>query len=314
MSDRIQADLLREWRLAKQLELNIVAREANLSIGQIRQLEEGGDSCFYSPAIKESAARKVAQVLGGDPDQVIKIPATDLQVNAPLESPSSLVEDLIDLQKSPVKIQMKAPWRMKRMLLVTALLVMAIMALSLAAKQQAYESMFPELHKATRLFGETGHQTPSETESAALVSTNSNSSASASASADANEPTSPSAFSPATVGLSDSPATAEVKVSSALCQKSVDGPIITPKSPSKSGDMVHIVAQKSGSVCVQDGSGKTTLLSLQAQATKSVYGLAPWRLYFEHAAQVELYFQGERLRIPDVNSLTVALHEVTLSR
>jgi hypothetical protein len=90
MSDRVRAELLREWRLAQQLDVTAVAREANLSVAQIHQLETQGTSLFYSPAIKESAARKVALLLGGDPAQVVAEDASKA-VNAPPYAPERAV-------------------------------------------------------------------------------------------------------------------------------------------------------------------------------------------------------------------------------
>ena len=303
MPDSIQADLLRQWRLAKQLDISIVARQANLSIRQIRQLEEGGDSCFYSRAIKENAARKVAQVLGGDPDQVVNTIAMLTPESSSVQEQASLVDGLIELQKPADKIQFKAPWRMKQMVGATAVLVTAILALSSVDKQQASESVLPDMQKTLQFSDDPTAKKPSLTDGPAPIAASANTAESSSS------PASASAFTVASVELPETVTASEFKPASALCQQSLQGPTLTPKIPTKPGDMVYIVAQKSGSVCVQDGSGKTTLLSLPAQAAKSVYGLAPWRLYFEHAAQVELYFQGERLQMPDQNVLTVALQE-----
>ena len=97
-----------------------------------------------------------------------------------------------------------------------------------------------------------------------------------------------------------------------LCQQAGTGHAITPARPSKAGDMVYIVAQKIGSVCVVDAAGVHTVLSLKPQESRSVYGAAPWRVNFEHPEQAQLYFQGERLRVPGASVTTVALREASL--
>ena len=74
--------------------------------------------------------------------------------------------------------------------------------------------------------------------------------------------------------------------------------------------MVYIVPLKAGSLCVKDGAGKSSVLTLQAKEGRSVYGPPPWRLYFEHADQAQVYFQGERLRWPEVPTRAIVLREV----
>jgi len=97
MSNRVRGELLREWRLANNLETGVLARKAILSKGQILQLESGETSLFYSQAIQEKAARKVALLLGGDPDLVIK---ADEPIDAVAQTQPTVVDALIQLKMS----------------------------------------------------------------------------------------------------------------------------------------------------------------------------------------------------------------------
>ena len=94
MSNRVHGELLREWRLANNLETGVLARKAILSKGQILQLESGETSLFYSQAIQEKAARKVALLLGGNPDLVIR---ADEPIDA--DAQPTVVDALIQLKK-----------------------------------------------------------------------------------------------------------------------------------------------------------------------------------------------------------------------
>ena len=96
MSNRVRGELLREWRLANNLETGVLARKAILSKGQILQLESGETSLFYSQAIQEKAARKVALLLGGDPDLVIR---ADEPIDADAQNKHTVVDALIQLKK-----------------------------------------------------------------------------------------------------------------------------------------------------------------------------------------------------------------------
>jgi transcriptional regulator with XRE-family HTH domain len=67
MSDKditFDGDLLRKQREIRGWTVNDIAARACLSVKQIRQLEEGGSESFYSSAVRLTAAKKVASLLG----------------------------------------------------------------------------------------------------------------------------------------------------------------------------------------------------------------------------------------------------------
>lgn len=99
MSNRVRSDLLREWRLAQSMDMDVLARKAILSKGQILQLESGETSLFYSQAIQEKAARKVALLLGGDPALVIREDEPGDAADADALAKPSVVDALIELQE-----------------------------------------------------------------------------------------------------------------------------------------------------------------------------------------------------------------------
>jgi transcriptional regulator with XRE-family HTH domain len=70
----INGDLLRLRREACGWVLNDMATRACMSVKQIRQLEEGGTSAFYSPNVKMTAAKKVGALLGLSAQQVLLQP------------------------------------------------------------------------------------------------------------------------------------------------------------------------------------------------------------------------------------------------
>lgn len=66
----INGELLRLRREARGWVLNDMATRACMSVKQIRQLEEGGMSSFYSVAVKVTAAKKVGALLGLSVEEV----------------------------------------------------------------------------------------------------------------------------------------------------------------------------------------------------------------------------------------------------
>lgn len=68
---QINGDLLRLRREARGWVLSDMATRACMSVKQIRQLEEGGISSFYSEAVKLTSAKKVGALLGLSAEEVV---------------------------------------------------------------------------------------------------------------------------------------------------------------------------------------------------------------------------------------------------
>ena len=98
---RDDAAYLKSLRQNAGLDLAELAALANLSAGQIRQLEEGGDSLFYSPQIKGQSLRRVIQLLespqpSGKP---VRVQAAEVSPR----SPTNVIEDIIRLSEKNFK-------------------------------------------------------------------------------------------------------------------------------------------------------------------------------------------------------------------
>jgi transcriptional regulator with XRE-family HTH domain len=124
-TDRIIGEILREWRVSQQLEISELANSASLSVAQIQQLESGGVSLFYSASIKENAARKVAHILGGNPDSVIR--SQDGQFF--LED-SSVIEELVDLSREKSQTTLTTLLIFRHTFLITILVSALIVAIA----------------------------------------------------------------------------------------------------------------------------------------------------------------------------------------
>ena len=72
----INGELLKLRREERGWAQSDMATRACMSVKQIRQLEEGGISAFYSESVKIAAAKKVAGILGLTADQVWVMPET----------------------------------------------------------------------------------------------------------------------------------------------------------------------------------------------------------------------------------------------
>lgn len=84
MSDtpHIHGELLRLKRESHGWLVSDMATRACMSVKQIRQLEEGGSSAFYSESVKLTSAKKVGAILGLTPDEVFGVPKSESVVEA----------------------------------------------------------------------------------------------------------------------------------------------------------------------------------------------------------------------------------------
>lgn len=295
-TDRVRGELLREWRVSQQCDVTALASRANLSVAQILQLESGGTTLFYTPAIKENAARKVANLLGGDPSSVIRPMDDTAWAGGP-----SVMEELVELSLQRAKAAQAPSFFSRPLRWLLGLLTMALLVVGSAWLQhQVSLGSVRSLWQTSISFLAPAPQP----ETAPVVSAKPSAAVAAAVALAAPQTLAASAALPSEQNASGAD----------LCQKNQTAAVLTPASPSKAGDMVYLVAQKSGAICVVDGAGRSTVLSLQSSEARSVYGSAPWRVHFEHPEQAQLFFQGVRLRLPDASVTTVALQEGVRSR
>ena len=81
---------LRQIRKAQGLDPSSVATQACISLGQLYELETGGERLFYSTTLRDQAGRRVAQLLGEDWDALAEANTTadehpDAQAAGPIE-------------------------------------------------------------------------------------------------------------------------------------------------------------------------------------------------------------------------------------
>lgn len=317
-TDRVRGDLLCAWRTSQKRELDQLAQSANLSVAQIRELESGGSRLFYTPAIKEAAARKVAHLLGGDPEEVIAKTG-----DPPLTVLPSVVDDLVTLTCKPLSYASSVSTlrRHSALLYLPVLLVLGFLSSGWLIEQwqNGGEQQF---WKKTSFANETTAQlvsfaAPSLSVPAPRPAIQSLTVQQQAFQSFVTQPAQPATGPAAPTPSGDAQSVSKLfsvkddtgSARDNLCHNSAPDTVLTPSSPSKSGNMVHIVARIPGAVCVEDANGLRTLVSLKTNQSRSVHGAPPWRIHFEFPHQAQLYFQGVRLRMPSPHLMAVSLHE-----
>ena len=102
--------VLRQLRLQMGIDPSLLATQACMSLSQLYELEDGGNSRFYSESLRRQAGRRVARLLGADWDRMeqeeraIAHPASNV---VPLQRPGTvpmapaIVEEKIRLAREP---------------------------------------------------------------------------------------------------------------------------------------------------------------------------------------------------------------------
>jgi transcriptional regulator with XRE-family HTH domain len=130
----INGELLRLKRESMGWLVGDLATRACMSVKQIRQLEEGGSSSFYSESVKLTSAKKVGGILGLTPDEVFGVvsqnpvnpsdedpfqtldaPATDpvagIEVSSQAEQTSSASNPTHVVDATPIQAESLAPFK-----------------------------------------------------------------------------------------------------------------------------------------------------------------------------------------------------------
>jgi transcriptional regulator with XRE-family HTH domain len=68
----ILGDQLKDAREKAGLSLEALAKKASLSFKQLEEIENGGDSFFYTPAIKLITTKKIGKMLGLNEDEFLE--------------------------------------------------------------------------------------------------------------------------------------------------------------------------------------------------------------------------------------------------
>jgi len=80
-----------------------------------------------------------------------------------------------------------------------------------------------------------------------------------------------------------------------------------PEAPRKVADLVYLQAKFKQIVCVIDASGKTQNKLLEPGVGTSFYGKPPFKVLTAGLSQVDVFFQGAKVRLSNPNSKTLIL-------
>ncbi len=278
-----QGALLKDLRQKAGLDVATLARKHILSPAQVVQLENGGDSAFYNADIKYASGKKLLHALGHDLPEPDPTPS---EIAQPVAKPTLHKE-----RKGHEERTQRLPrpstslssqnffWPLLFLLIGLGVLGVYVdkssepnSPISTVVQPAETPSLAPTAPTTTT----TATPTPTETIPEASKE---------GASKAANPPPAPAAS-----NLSGAKTNCDWQTSALEFQ---------PASPRKSAEYVHMVARQNVVVCIKDAEQRVATLELEAGNERSIYGPAPFAVYSTNLAQLNLYFQGQLVKLPD---------------
>ncbi len=293
---------LRAGREARGLSVLEMAAAVTLSREQIQHMEDGGNRSFYTPAHKLLAVRKYSTALQIPYDEIVTGPGANQTIPLPDDAPASMMayKDIAE----PVDMRLAAVERnaeLRRLIATAAIVICVLLAIYAKIRGTQDEAIANEsiadaiVNEADKL---PSPATPPPAIKAAapvaiptktLPETKPASSAALSASEAGEGKVESSAASNASMadagGECSSRPGGEVKSWSPIYQRKADS-------------RLYVISPKGGSVCFTDASGKTRLIELKPMVGQALNGKPPYIVHSGQLAQIEIYLQGFRVKIP----------------
>ena len=285
-----QGALLKDLRQKAGLDTATLARKHILSPAQVVQLENGGDSAFYNPDIKYASGKKLLHALGHDLPKPEPEPEPEPK---PSEMVRPIAKPTLHKERKENKARLPRPstslssqnffWPL--LFLLIGLGVLGIYV------EKSSEPATP-INTAAQ-----PAQTPSLVPSGTTPSLPSSSPPTSSPSEAI--PDTPKVIVPKSESPLPAPAASNLSGSKTNCDWQTTALEIQPTSPRKSAEYVHMVAQQNVVVCIKDAEQRVATLELEAGKERSIYGPAPFAVYSTNLAQLNLYFQGQLVKLPN---------------
>lgn len=310
---------LKQLRLDAGVEPDALARKIAISRKMLRQLEDGGESAFYSASIKFQTGRKLLKIFGADvsnPEPQIADADAD---HADFDLSKSDIHKTVDaiiqvseknLDKSLVRdsvATMHDVWRGHKSLVVFSAFS-AIVVVGAIYKHSAFtfeETTAQAMRKkdvveapvSAQAMGSSSNEQPAlSVASASDVLTEKN----------AIKESHQERVKFEDVELSRrSYELTNNNPSSHDCKWSDGGTLVTSPAPTKSDNYVYMVAMQDMTVCVMDNANVNARYELKANAERNITGVPPFRMYSQNLKSLKVFYQGHRVMSGDAAEITL---------
>jgi transcriptional regulator with XRE-family HTH domain len=301
---------------------------ACLSTRQIEQIENGETSSFYSAQIKATAAKKVAKLLKLSDEEAfdfgVTAPETSSEVQLPIaevkliDSPKSEGTKKESTQKTEAKIELvqnqkqvqesQLPVEEKKVQAKEAPLNQVISKSKSTSQKKLFLGLSVAAGAAFAIVNLQPLFSPVKPAEIVLVKEEIIEPVPAAAPV---EPVPSAQASSVAVAVQPAPA---VSTEAAVACPAEEG-IISYKTdaPRKAADMVYVQVKSKQVVCVSDASGKMQNKLVEPSTGASFYGKPPFKVLTSGLAQADVFFQGAKVRLTNLNYKTLVLEAAEVS-
>jgi transcriptional regulator with XRE-family HTH domain len=265
----VDGALLKKLREEAGLEIITLARLHSLSTSQVSQLENGGDSSFYTPSIKLATGRKLLMHFGADVQPLEQAP----------EQNFAKALDVIekDIETAPTTFVQSESWNgFFQLKALSAVLVFILLLYSV------YFQSLPVTEKEPVTVGRQTTSTSPVAEMASVAKT---------------------------IGSTISRAGEIPKESPPECKWVNEPTLVFRSPPSKPGNYVHVIADSDGSVCVKDAADKLQVVHLSSKQSQTIRGKPPFEIFSNNLNEFKIFYQGNLVRLPNSRTQNITLKE-----
>jgi hypothetical protein len=260
------AEQLKRLRLSAGVEITTLAKKHSLSSAQVRQLEESGDSAFYSPQIKYIVGRKLIRSLG---EEITELDFDGHFGSTALEEVPPLISANVQqpsFHPSSHQIFSRPKRRWVPLLLILSTLVLAWYGMVVIPRVIQTPTIDPSAL-------DTKESTQMSQHMASL--NNSHAVSNIGALADVLPVSSPSE-----------------------CDWSSTSLDLTPASGSRPGHYIYLHAAQASVVCWKDSAQVQRRIAMKPAESMTLEGRPPFHIYSPDISGIKIYYRGKLIRTP----------------
>ena len=258
------AEQLKRLRLAAGVEITTLAKKHSISSAQVRQLEENGDSTFYSPEIKYTVGRKLIRSLG---EEITELDFDGQFGSAALEDAPPLISANVQqfsFHPSSHQIFSRPKQRWVPWLLIPITIGMAWYAMSGISSPEQKPAVETMAQDSKAQSPKTQQAEPRIQQAATFVAQN-----------------------------HDRP-----KASPSECDWSSESIDLTPVAGSRPGHYIYVVAAQSAVICWKDSAQAQRKITLKPSESITLEGRPPFHLHSTDLSGIKIYYLGNLIRTP----------------
>ena len=259
---------LREAREAAGLDLHTLARINSLSNAQLLELEQGGESYFYSAPIKYSVGKKLLNFFEVRTEFERLKDESEAQSNSDSLVVEAFLEESVQHLQSTNSVSES---KTSKLLLILIILVAICLAVVFVNYPNYKANNDLEKKPATTQFSQLEKFNESNNQVSA---------------------TQPIAVTEPVVQ------TSKIELAANECIWSQNIPNLSAQNPSKDGNYVYLVATKEVVVCIKDKTNKVSIVNLKANEPQNIAGVSPLTLQSKDLDSLNIFYQGSKIQLP----------------